>query len=300
MSQSCEGTPTPQLENVIEIKPGGDEKTEWLLETLQEYPKFQSTVAISASLPTVERVLLFENIPGAEEKLLDIIDSWKNPRVTIRSENRGGKLRSPSIKGCPVDLVWDNMVRLLEEGKGNFRLVMAEDSGDILHNFYSGNIMIPDLTDPTRAVLELCGPGFIATNVSRDGIWQERLTLPLGPLSQNLVLPLGQASEQRYQEQVEQWMSDLEKNFDFSREDLEREGALILGAQSGYKPIPFLLLAQIHRSFGGIEQAVGLLGLKDERVVASFSFLANYNNKLVFWDIHQADSRQMKSFRQER
>lgn len=275
------------------IDRGGGEK---LLAFLSLYPKYKSFAALAYVGLTIPKAMIITSAEvSAKKECNKILANWRVDETSVRTDRKGGGVFGISAQGCKVSDVWTVACAFLQKGL----LPMVISAGDIFHNTYSANIVVDPLNHKSF-YLEIVGPGFCATDISKRDVVNERGFLR-GSKEGCSFYDRKIVSQKNYNEQVDVLKQSLiqkkerrtgetfqnsDKANEWVNKYLAEKGALILN-HLNYNPIPSSYLQKIWDYLPQIARAGRKLGYTDEKFVVSMSFVKEKNEeKPYFWDIH--------------
>jgi len=253
-----------------------------ILVTLKPYPKFMSLACLSyAHLPILPIFLFTDWNELVEQRVTNFCRRLSLDQVLIRSQAKASVF-GQSYSAIPIDQV----PRISQElfGRGS-EIVGLHPELSIHRDKYSLHIDF-DFLSKLRVMLEIVGPGFAATHISRAGIVHERVYLSAFGSAYDLLgaKRLWSIPDDAYQRNVRKIIDE------YGYDVLVDEQSLLLEHGHSYLPIPISFLKYIHSSLDGMRKAIGYMSLDSARAVVSMSFFHPVNSAVVrpvFWDIHE-------------
>lgn len=253
-----------------------------ILARLKPYPKFMSLVCLSyAHLPVLPAFLFTDWNELVKQRIANFCLRLSLDRVLIRSQTEVS-IFGQSYSAIPIDQV----SRIAQElfGKGS-RIVGLHPELSIHRDEYSVYIDF-DFLSTLRVMLEIVGPGFTATQISRAGIVHERVYLSAFGSAYDLL-----GAERLWSIPDDAYQRNVRKIIDeYGYDVLSDEQSLLLEHGHSYPPIPISFIRYIHSSLDRMRKAIGYMSLDSARAVVSMSFFRPVNRAVVrpvFWDIHE-------------
>jgi hypothetical protein len=191
-------------------------------------------------------------------------------RIMIRTD--GIKKFSPSINNASLN---NSLIKEIEKLFELGYVVFVMHPGNIYRNFHSLNIM----RDENRLVIEVVGPGFLATDLNRDGILHEciEFNLPIMDKASRRLL----TSNSEYHKQIVVKIRHL-------GEKKAKENKSYLLKYSKYVPLTFEEISYVKNCFPKLIKASKYLQTKSKNWISSMSFLdlGKGINQPIFWDMY--------------
>ena len=200
---------------------------------LRPYMKFLSVASlVSANLPVMPLLVYTEWNGAVEVKVKKFINQYNLDRVQVRSQAINHSLGGKAFYNLSADQIHNASQELFGSGSA---IVGIQAPGDIYRNDYSLNLDFNRSNfdfdrSGFRTHLEIVGPGFTATHLSKGGLMHERICIH----TQNKNFErLYQISEKNYAKDVAALITKYGKD-----QLLERQ-SLLLENQVSYTPLPF-------------------------------------------------------------
>lgn len=274
-------TITPTLEtglNVTEAIHNG--LWESLKVILRPYSKFLSVASLSnVGLPVLPLLLYTAWNSCVEQNVLGFLAEHGLNRVQMRSQTNRSSLGGKAFHHLPITDIAEASMSLLSTGAS---IVAIQPPGNIFRNNYSTHLDIS--LSSIDVCLEIVGPGFTATDLSKGGLMHERITLSIvGGMTERVFV----VDASTYDKNV----SALISRFGLKR--LRQEHALILEHIDQYAPIPTDYIRYLCESIGAIKEAVLQMDFSSPRAVVAMSWIHELTSPIsqpVFWDIHESPS----------
>jgi hypothetical protein len=253
-----------------------------ILAALKPYPKFMSLACLSyVHLPVLPTFLFTDWNELVEQRVTNFCRRLSLDQVLIRSQTKMSVF-GQSYGAMPIDQIPYVSQELFGEGS---RIVGLHPELSIHRDEYSVHIDF-DLLGTLRVMLEIVGPGFAATHLSRAGIVHERIYLSAFGSAYGLVgvRRLWSISDDAYQRDVHRIIDE------YGYGVLVDEQSLLLEHEHSYPSIPAYFIKDIQSSLDRMRKAIGYMSLDSARAVVSMSFFRPVNisvGRPVFWDIHK-------------
>lgn len=253
-----------------------------VLAELKAYPKFMSLACLSyANLPVLPTFVFSAWNELVAQGIAGFCHDLSLEQVLVRSQKETSVF-GPSYSAVPADQVPHLSRELFKTGA---RVVGLHPELSIHRDEYSLHIDF-DFLKNLRVILEIVGPGFAATHLSRAGFVHERVYLSTFGSGCELLASkrLWSVSDEKYRRDV---LKVVEK---YGNDMLVKEQSLLLDHIHSYPPIPSSFLECIHRFLDRVHEAISYMSLDSERAVVSMSFFRPLDSsaiKPVFWDIHR-------------
>ena len=253
-----------------------------ILATLRPYSKFMSLACLSyVHLPVLPTFLFTDWNELVERRIANFCRRLSLDQVLIRSQAEG------SIFGQSYSAIPINQVSRISQdlfGRGS-KIVGLHPELSIHRDEYSVHVVF-DFLSTLRVTLEIVGPGFAATHLSRASIVHERIHLSAFGSAHGSVgaKRLWSTSDDAYQRGVRKIIDE------YGYDVLVDAQSLLLGHEHSYSPIPVSFIKYIHSSLDSMREAIGYMSLDSARAVVSMSFFRPVNSSVVrpvFWDIHE-------------
>ncbi len=246
--------------------------------SLRAFPKFLSVASLaSVKLPVLPLLVYTDWNKHVENSVDKFVTEYKLTEVQVRSEAPGRSTGGMAFYHWPVKRICEASHRLFKQGAA---IVGIQPPGNIYRNDYSVHM---DFDWPSREInLEVVGPGFTATHLSKGGLVHERVRLHSLGGKVNRVYMI---SDEDYRRHVK----TLLDQYDASQ--LSANHSLLLSHLNSYSPIPFERLVYLFRNLDRTKEAVLQMDFKSQRAIVAMSWIqaeSSYIPDPVFWDIHES------------
>lgn len=253
-----------------------------ILTKLEPYAKFMSIACLLyARLPALPTFLFIDWNDLVEQRVREFSFRLSLDQVMLRSQAKSS-LFGQSYGAIPVAQVSRVAQELFSDGS---KIVALHPELSIHRDKYSVHIDF-DFLSTLRVMLEVVGPGFTATHLSRGGIVHERIRLSAFGSAYGLVgaKRVWRIPDEAYQRDVCKIIGK------YGRDALVDKQSLLLEHRHSYPPIPTSFIRYIHNSLGDLRKAISYMSLDSARTAVSMSFFRPVGSpvsKPVFWDIHE-------------
>lgn len=269
--------------NIVDTISRGD----WYqVETLlKPYPKFLSIASMaSVKLPVMPLLVYTEWNEDVEKKVNRFVTEHRLAQVQVRSQAIGHSLGGKAFYHWPVDRIREASLELFEHSAV---IVGIQLPGNIYRNDYSVHLDFNRSgfdfdRSGFRMYLEIVGPGFTATHLSKGGLMHERVCIQVSSTKFERVYTI---SDKSYRENVATLVNK------FGMAQLVANHSLLLAHQSSYPPIPSERIAYMHENLHRIDRAISQMNFESDRAIVATSWIRDVGSPIsrpVFWDIHES------------
>ncbi len=252
---------------------------------LKPYPKFLSVASMaSVKLPVMPLLVYTEWNKDVEKETNKFVTKHGLTKVQVRSQAIGHSLGGKAFYHWPVDRIREASLELFEQDAA---IVGIQLPGNIYRNDYSVHLDFNRSgfdfdRSGFRMYLEIVGPGFTATHLSKGGLMHERVCIQMLSAKFQRVFAI---SDRSYRENV----AVLVNKYGMDR--LVANHSLLLTHQYSYSPVPSERITYMRMNLRRIERAISRMNFESDRAIVAMSWIKDVDSPIsrpVFWDIHES------------
>lgn len=255
-----------------------------ILEAFLPYSKVRSLASMAyVGLPILPTFIFTDWNNAVKNKIEHFYVDNSTQNVILRTQSQN-PLYGKSVLSLPFEELPRTAISLFASGA---RLLFLHPSQNIHRNLYGINIDFGyfNVINNLKILLEIVGPGFIVSDLSRNGFLHEILYLTTYGAECDFTFykRVFSISDIKYHEDIQRIIQK------YGYGTLQRNNSLLLKHRESYPLIDHSYIKFIHNSIQAMRKALEYFCKSNDNAIISMSFICRDDDQRVspiFWDIH--------------